>query len=152
MAEKLGIRPATIVIEDKKVLLVKSKYSGDPYYLFPGGGMENTETIEDAAIRETLEETGVKVELTQLFHVNEYIDYKDWEKRVLNIFFLAKIKDKTPTHITDEGKILSVDWIPASEFHKHVIKPARVAKAVKEYIEGKEPQERYTIDFKNKDQ
>ncbi|MFH1823120.1 MAG: NUDIX hydrolase [archaeon] len=76
MAEKIGIRPATIVIKDQKVLLVKSKYPEEEIYLFPGGGMEFEETIEECAIRETFEETGVKVKIKNLFHINEYI-YKE---------------------------------------------------------------------------
>lgn len=61
MAEKIGIRPATITLYGDKILLVKSQYNGKEFFLFPGGGLDFGETLEEGAIRETVEETGIKV-------------------------------------------------------------------------------------------
>ena len=36
-AEKIGIRPCTVIIEDKKVLVIHCNYE-EEFYLFPGGG------------------------------------------------------------------------------------------------------------------
>ena len=52
-----------IYFDNGKVLLLKRK-DGVPYgglWGFPGGGAEKGETPEEAAIRETAEETGIKV-------------------------------------------------------------------------------------------
>lgn len=55
------VRPSArcITVKNGKVAMVHSvKYD---YYKFPGGGIEKNESKEDAVIRETLEETGLKV-------------------------------------------------------------------------------------------
>lgn len=55
------IRPSArcIIIRDSKIAMVYSrKYD---YYKFPGGGIEKGETLEEAVIRETEEETGLMV-------------------------------------------------------------------------------------------
>lgn len=56
-------RSAVIIIQNKKVLLIKRVREGRIYYVFPGGGIENDETPEAAAKREAYEELGVTVEL-----------------------------------------------------------------------------------------
>lgn len=47
--------------DDVKVLMINS--SGGPGLLFPKGGWENDETVEEAAKREALEEAGVRGDL-----------------------------------------------------------------------------------------
>ena len=48
-----------IIIKDGKIAMVHSKKYH--YYKFPGGGIEAGECMEDALIREVLEETGLCV-------------------------------------------------------------------------------------------
>lgn len=148
MAEKIGIRPATIVIKDKKVLLVSSKYNDEEFYLFPGGGMEFGETIEEAAIRETFEETGVKVKIKDLFHVNEYIYSEDWNKRSVSMFFIAEVVEILEPTTDDEGKIKEVKWIKLSELDNYEIKPKRIVEMIKSSPNLENPREHYSIDFK----
>ena len=54
-------RPSTraVIIKDGKIAMVYSKKYN--YYKFPGGGIEADECMEDALIREVLEETGLCV-------------------------------------------------------------------------------------------
>ena len=112
MAEKIGIRPATIIVDKKRLLLVKSEYKGNIFYLLPGGGVEFGETIEEAAIRETLEETGKRIKIIKPVYINEYIDNKDRSKRVINIFFLSEIlKEDMSMLSNDGGKIKSIEWV-----------------------------------------
>lgn len=63
----LGVR-ALVVDADGAVLLVRHSYR--PGWYFPGGGVRKWETLEQAAIREAREETGVEIEaLDGLFGV-----------------------------------------------------------------------------------
>ncbi len=148
MSEKIGIRPATVVIKGKKVLLVKSKYKDGEFYLFPGGGIEFGETVEDAAIRETLEETGVKVRIKDLFHVNEYIYAKDWSKRSMTIFFTAEAIEVSEPRTNDGGKIKRVEWIELKDLSKFDIRPRRVADMVESLSDLGNSRTMYSIDYK----
>lgn len=59
--DKAFIRPSvrSIIIRDNKVAMIHSlKYD---YYKFPGGGIEADETQIDTLIRETAEESGLRV-------------------------------------------------------------------------------------------
>ena len=55
----------------KRVLMVKNKGSQGSYYTLPGGRVEKGETLQEAAIRETKEETGIDIEIEGIIFVNE---------------------------------------------------------------------------------
>jgi len=128
MAEKIGIRTATVTIKDGKVLLVNSKYGKEEYYLFPGGGVEFDETVTEGAVRETLEETGIKVKIGKLLHVNEFIYKNDWSKRSIAFFFLATPQEKFTKNISnDGGKIKQIKWVNISGLKDLDIRPKILA-------------------------
>jgi 8-oxo-dGTP diphosphatase len=61
-----------IIIENNRVLMVKQYVQrGDIVWNFPGGGIENNETTEQACIREVEEETGYNVQITKLLYQSE---------------------------------------------------------------------------------
>ncbi|HET8575143.1 MAG TPA: NUDIX domain-containing protein [Candidatus Paceibacterota bacterium] len=65
------IRSAGIVLHEGKVLLMHRIYQGKEYHTFPGGGVEEGETCEQAAVRELQEETTVQTELEKLlYHIS----------------------------------------------------------------------------------
>jgi 8-oxo-dGTP pyrophosphatase MutT (NUDIX family) len=75
-------RACVIIINEGKILLLHRHKYGRRYYLVPGGGVEAGESIEDAAVREAREETGLDVTL----------DGKLWEvedRRQLEHYFLC---------------------------------------------------------------
>ena len=151
MAEKIGIRPATITIKENKVLLVRSKYNGKEFFLFPGGGLEFGETIEEGAIRETFEETGIRVKIKKLIHINEYIYKNDWANRSITLFFLAEPidDDKINIQTKDGGKIKEALWVDIEELDTIDLRPKIIAKAIKNNFQKKDfsliP---YSVDYK----
>ena len=74
-----------IYLDGKKVLLLKRK-DNVPYggkWGFPGGGAEKGETPEEAAIRETAEETGIKVLPEDLVFLEKVVSP---DKRDVHVF------------------------------------------------------------------
>lgn len=58
---------AAVIVHDGKVLLVKRRVSeGSLSWQFPAGAVEAGESAEDAAVRETREETGLTVEASKV--------------------------------------------------------------------------------------
>ena len=66
-----------IVFRDGEVLLVKrGAEPNQGRWSLPGGVLEVGETVEAAAVRETLEETGVTVQPERVFTVLDFIDFE----------------------------------------------------------------------------
>jgi 8-oxo-dGTP pyrophosphatase MutT (NUDIX family) len=57
----MRIRAGIVLIEDNKVALIERHRAGLHYFVFPGGGVHEGESPEQAAIRETMEELGLQV-------------------------------------------------------------------------------------------
>ncbi|WP_413382049.1 NUDIX hydrolase [Alkalihalobacillus sp. 1P02AB] len=76
-------RSGVVIIESNAVVLIKRMREGQVYYVFPGGGIENGETPEEAAKREAYEELGIEVEIGELIKTIEFNGQQ--------FFFQAKI-------------------------------------------------------------
>src|SRR5512146_507465 len=63
--KRMRIRAGIVLIQDGKVALIERHRAGLDYYVFPGGGVDEGETPEQAAIRETMEELGIDVAIKQ---------------------------------------------------------------------------------------
>lgn len=63
---------ATIIERDNRYLMVYEESDGKKVYNQPAGHLDPNETLLDAAIRETLEETGWTIQLTGVVGVNLY--------------------------------------------------------------------------------
>src|SRR3954451_9083190 len=68
LARRFGPRSAdvsAVVVNDEGEILLIRRSDNDNWAL-PGGAMDLGESLVDAAVRETLEETGIRVEITGL--------------------------------------------------------------------------------------
>lgn len=62
----MRIRSAAILIQNNSIALMERHRDGLHYFTFPGGGVDEGETPEQAVVREVQEELGVNVRVLQL--------------------------------------------------------------------------------------
>ena len=72
--DKKKIRAVAILIKDKKVLLMHRTREGKEYWVFPGGGKEENESVEEAVVREIEEEASIKCKIVKLLYTHIYPD------------------------------------------------------------------------------
>ena len=96
--------------DDGDILLVKNRFSRQKWAL-PGGGVNHNESYEQAAVRETLEEVGLRVyNLRYLGKANSHESYAKFSVRV----FAAHASDydiKCNFEIM-EARWLNMDYLP----------------------------------------
>src|SRR4030067_2624503 len=91
--KKIGVVAAPIIVnEEGKILYFKSvKWKG---LVPPGGHIEYGETMGEAVIRETKEETGLDIEPIKIINFGEMIEPPEFYKpyHLIYFHFLSKIK------------------------------------------------------------
>lgn len=102
-----------VVIEVRgRIVLIRRKYP-PPGWALPGGFIDGGERAQDAAVREALEETGLRVTLTELLGV--YSDpSRDRRKHTISTVYIGKAEG-TPAGRDDaaEAGLFSESDLPA---------------------------------------
>lgn len=103
-----------IVDEDRVVLIQRLNNPYRNYWAIPGGFVEYGECVEDAAVREAREETGLDVRLTGLVGVYSDPD-RDPRGHTVSIVFLAEIIGGRLVSDSDarDVKLVEVSSLPA---------------------------------------
>lgn len=131
---KLEKRVRAIIIEDEKVLLMHRFKNSHEYWVFPGGGVDDTDkSLEDGLKRECLEELGVDVKVGDLFMEKFYV--LDGFQGQIQYFYNCKIiSGKVGTGTGPEWENRDVEkygtyeviWIPISELKDKTVYPFEV--------------------------
>ncbi|MDO8333026.1 MAG: NUDIX hydrolase [Pseudomonas sp.] len=127
---------ATIIEDQGRFLLVEEMADGRAVFNQPAGHLEADESLIQAAIRETLEETGWDVEITALTGIYLYtapsngVTYQ-------RVCFTGKALHHHPTLALDEG-IIGPRWLSRDEL---VAQPERwrselVLQCIDDYLSG----------------
>ncbi len=104
---------ACVVEREGRFLLVEELIHGDRLVNQPAGHLEPGESLVDAAVRETLEETGWHVRPTGLIGVYQWVS-PDSREQYLRIAFAASAEAHDPSLSLDAG-ILRAIWLRAEE-------------------------------------
>ena len=148
----MGIRNSAkaVIVKDNKIVLIKKQDDEGFFYIFPGGGQDKGETLEDTVIRECIEELDAAVKVHELIHIREYIgenhEFAHFDKDVhqIEFYFMCSIVRENvngaPTQPdTDQ---IGVEWIPLTDLHKSRVYP----KAIVEVLQRAEKTEVYLGD------
>lgn len=121
-----------IIIYDDKLLVVRHSNPHSLHYAFPGGKMEEDESIKDAIIREIREELSVEAKPSDIQAVHEFV-HPVFGGRRIEFFMdvsnpedfarISSAQDNTSSHAHELSEIV---WIPLSELQDHDIRPASI--------------------------
>ena len=106
--------------DDGDILLVRSRFSRQEWAL-PGGGVKHNESYEQAAVRETLEEVGLRVHnLRYLGKANSHESYAKFSVRV----FVAHASDYDIRCNFEmmEARWLNMNYLPEEYYALYVNK------------------------------
>lgn len=129
---------ATVVAKDGKFLFVEEHTEGVTYTVFnqPAGHVEAGETLMQAAVRETMEETGYEVEIQSLLGIYSYTPPMFPDRTYYRFCFLAQ----DITHHADatlDTDIIRVVWMTLDELEISArARSPLVTKAVKDALSG----------------
>ena len=84
------IRVAAIIQQNDSILLVRHQKGNDSYWLLPGGGVEFSESLESALVRELKEEACVEVQVGELKYVMDAISPEN-DRHLVQCCFTAEI-------------------------------------------------------------
>lgn len=127
ITEKPGIS-AAIIVQNGKVLMVRRAVKeGDLMWQFPAGGIEAGEGAEDAAVRETLEETGLTVKALRL--IGERVHPKTG--RAMSYTACEVVEGEA--RVADDEELDAIAWVTHSEINDYV--PYPLYEKVQEYLD-----------------
>ena len=128
---------AAVVIRDGRFLLVEERIAGRLVLNQPAGHLEDRETLVEAAIRETREETAWR------FHPEALVGTYLWRNPVngrgfLRFAFCGDIDDLRPQQPLDKGIVRAL-WLSADELQAQ---PARlrsplVMRCIDDFLQGR---------------
>lgn len=109
---------ANVVVANNSGEILMIRRSDNDNWALPGGAMDLGESLPDTAVRETLEETGIEVEITGLVgiytdprHIILYTSNGE-ARQEFSVVFTARPLSGTPTP-SDESR--EVRWIAQDE-------------------------------------
>jgi 8-oxo-dGTP pyrophosphatase MutT (NUDIX family) len=129
-------RAAAIIIKENQLILIKRIRNGSTYYLFPGGKVEENESLIQACVREVKEELGLNIT----------IDFKLCEvlfNENIQHYFVCQVQ--SGTFGTGDGEeynhpfdplrgIYEPVWIDLLDINKYIIQPKCVIEKTIDYI------------------
>lgn len=102
-----------MVYKGDMILVINRTKSDWPGLSFPGGHLEENETLEESVVREMEEETGLEIKNPKLCAIKEW----DWGNGVRYLGLLYKTNDfKGELKSSNEGEVF---WINKKDINKY---------------------------------
>jgi 8-oxo-dGTP diphosphatase len=101
--KNIRISAKAVIIENRKVLMIKNIDKDGFWYLLPGGGQRHKETLIQALKRECKEEANIDITVGELLFIREYIgehhefrEYDRDEHQIELMFSCNIVGNKSP--------------------------------------------------------
>jgi len=129
---------AAIIERDGLFLLVEEVTSRGNRFNQPAGHLEDNETIIDAVVRETLEETAYDFQPEKLLGIYHW-KHNHNDITYLRFAFIGKITTHHPAQALDDGIIRTV-WMSIDEVREkqHLMRSSQVLTCFEDYLAGKQ--------------
>ncbi len=120
---------AILWIDDKLILIKRQKDGVSPYYVFPGGSVEDGENDKEACIRELKEELGIDVSVDKIMF--EIVDHLN---NIKEVFYKCDLisgeigsgLDKKFITGTEESNGYSIEYITKDDLSKINLLPSTI--------------------------
>ena len=124
-----------LIVEDESVLLSCYEDAGGPWYVLPGGGQRNGETLHQCLAREVEEETNAGIQVGRLRWVREFISPNhegstlDSDFHQVEVIFECERVDGEEVRLgaaPDTGQV-GLCWVPIVELRRLRFYPNEIA-------------------------
>lgn len=144
MDKMINIIASSCVIDNNKILMVQENKSDiQGLWDLPGGKVKINENIKQAAIRETLEETGYNIDLDNILLIQNYITNRGV---LLIIYFYATLSDSRQVEYR-KSEISNVKWFTLEEIKNIPKKNIRGGDGIDKILYNIENQIKYPLDI-----
>ena len=129
MSEAKPAIASAVIVQDGRLLLARRRQQeGTVLWALPGGAVEPGESVEEAAVRETLEETGLTVEARQVLGSRVH----PATKRFMS-YVACDVIAGTP-YIGDPDEHDAVEFVRIGELGEYV--PAGLFEPVQRFVDA----------------
>lgn len=127
---------AAIIEQDGRFLLVEEETDRGNRFNQPAGHLEDNESILEAVIRETLEETAYTFEPTALLGIYHW-KHEHNDTTYLRFAFIGRVINHQPTRKLDDGIIRTV-WMTIEEIRAQAanMRSPQVLICAEDYLKG----------------
>ncbi|CAH8713481.1 NUDIX domain-containing protein [Paenibacillus thiaminolyticus] len=131
---------AVIIDERNRILLTQNRDRDGLFYLFPGGGQEIGEKLEEAVIRECMEEIGCRVIVNDIWYIREYIgknhEHAEWDYDVhqVEFYFECRLDGELAMEAATnpDSDQVGVEWIELERLDRIRVYPQRLVKPLQQ--------------------
>lgn len=118
-----------VVVRDGRLLMIRRRErEGDLLWALPGGAIEAGESPEEAAVRETVEETGLVVSAMKVLGARVH------PKTHRTMSYIACEALHGNAEVADADELDAVAWVTLAEIPKYV--PYGLFEPVQTYLDG----------------
>ncbi len=124
---RFNFRVGAIIIQDNQILMVRN--FRDPYYYSVGGRVHLHESLEEAVLREVLEETGVPLEIDKLGFIHENFFTLEHSGEVFHeisfFYYMKPVANfrQINASLTEDGIEEKLEWIPLDKINEYALYP-----------------------------